>query len=78
MSASRRKRRNPSTASRPHWRSVPDSVLLATTPIKRVEKPESLNPSPATVERAILGVPEAAAIIDSYAFRFPVVVEVAR
>lgn len=73
MSASRRKRRNP-TASRPHWRSVPDSVLLSTTPIKRIEKPESLNPSPATVERALLGVPEAVSIIDAYAFHFPVTV----
>jgi hypothetical protein len=59
---------------RPSWRDIPDSVLLAATPIKRIEKPESLNPSPSTIERAIMGHPEAMAIIDSYAFRFPVVV----
>lgn len=57
--------------SKPTWRSVPDEVLLRMTP-DTTGNNESLNPTPATILRAITGDPAAREVIASYAFRFPV------
>jgi hypothetical protein len=62
----------PVTPSKDAWREISDHKhrSFATRP-----NPESLHPGPATVERAAMtSNPEARAIIDSYAFRFPVTI----
>lgn len=54
------------------WRDVSDSQHRSFT---TRPNPESLHPGVATVERAAMtSNPEARAIIDSYAFRFPVTI----
>jgi hypothetical protein len=56
---------------KPTWRDYEDA-LHRTFPAR--PNPESLHPGASTVERAITGNLEARAIMDSYAFRFPVTV----
>lgn len=65
----RQKHRTP----RKTWnRDIPDSVLCIHSTRSALDKAESLNPTPMTMDRFLVGVPEAQAIIDAYAFRFPV------
>ena len=58
------------TATRkPTWRFYPDGLHRS---FPAQPNPESLRPGVSTVERAVSGNAEAQAILDSYAFRFPV------
>lgn len=54
-------------------RNIPDSVLLVHSTANALAKAESLSPSLATIGRALHGEARARAIIDSWAFRAPVI-----
>jgi hypothetical protein len=53
------------------WRDISDSHHR-TFPSQ--PSPESLHPGPDTTLRAICGSPESRAVVDAYAFRFPVTI----
>jgi hypothetical protein len=53
------------------WRDYSDDAFRT---FPAPPNPESLHPGPATVDRAVAGKEESRAIIDSYAFRFPVTI----
>ncbi len=59
------------TARKLSWRDFADSAHRS---FPAQPNPESLHPGPSTVERAVSADDEARAIIDSYAFRFPVTI----
>jgi|GEM_PF-4565845 len=54
------------------WRDIPDASH--NNPLTSWPSPESLSPGPQTSFAAVCGNPEAKAIIDGYAFRFPVTI----
>jgi hypothetical protein len=63
------KRKSAPTRRALTWRDYSDS-LHRSFPCR--PDPESLHPGPETVLNAVAGSPEARAIVDAYAFRFPV------
>lgn len=59
------------------WRGVPDSILLCNAPRwSSLPSPASLHPDAALMDRVVKDDPVARAIVDAWAFRFPVTVEV--
>jgi hypothetical protein len=65
------KKKSKSTRRTITWRDYPDHLHRR---FSQQPNPESLRPDHDTVLAAICGNPESRAIIDSYAFRFPVTV----
>ena len=63
----------PVKARRPHWRDLPDTIILALS-AKSSHRAESLCPDADTVWRACIGDPRARAVTDAWKFVCPVVV----
>jgi len=65
-----RRRRSPPVLNSPGAHTA----IPATRSFTSQPSPESLHPGPDTVLSAVSGNPSARAILDSYAFRFPVTI----
>jgi hypothetical protein len=64
----------PHRKTRKKWnQDIPDSVLLIHSTRSAMDRPESLCPTAATLDRFVAGIPEARAIVYAYQLVAPII-----